>query len=309
MSFEARPYRDLRDLQRMKRLVVDAWRVSPRLTYFHVGDVDWRLFGPHGFPLSEIVRLWEERDTLCAWALLTSEGVDFQVTLDRSASTIEGEILDWAQGETLRWQREHGLSERFVVEVRAEDTDRIDTLVELGLEPTATGGVQFVRSLSSLPDAWTPEGWQVRGLREPDIDGRAITQREAFAPGSRTTPDTWRYLIAQAPGYDPDLDSVAVSPDGTVGSAALAWLDTENNVGEFEPVATHPAFQRLGLGAAVLRRGMWRMRERGMETAIVQTNATNAAAIALYRSVGFQEAGRTVEYALVAPRDLTTMPV
>jgi ribosomal protein S18 acetylase RimI-like enzyme len=104
--------------------------------------------------------------------------------------------------------------------------------------------------------------------------------------------------MAHASGYDPSLDSVVVTPEGGVAAAALAWLDVENKVGEFEPVATHPAFQRQGLGKAVLLRGLAEMRDRGMTSAIVQTNATNDAAIALYQSVGFRIASRSSEYEL-----------
>jgi ribosomal protein S18 acetylase RimI-like enzyme len=78
----------------------------------------------------------------------------------------------------------------------------------------------------------------------------------------------------------------------------MAWLDIENAVGEFEPVATRPSYQRRGLGKAVLLRGLRKMRERAMRTAIVQTNASNDAAIALYQSVGFRIVGRSAEYAL-----------
>ena len=50
----------------------------------------------------------------------------------------------------------------------------------------------------------------------------------------------------------------------------------------------------MGLARAALHRGMSKMRERGMTTAIVYTNAENAAARALYPSAGFSLVNRFV---------------
>ena len=104
----------------------------------------------------------------------------------------------------------------------------------------------------------------------------------ACAPVSSTTPST----------------SGASRYDRPTVAAALAWLDETNRCGEFEPVGTRPDFQRRGLARAILARGLEKMRERGMTTAIVGTNQTNAAAIAAYQSVGFGIRHRIVEYEL-----------
>jgi ribosomal protein S18 acetylase RimI-like enzyme len=264
----------------------------------HVGDLDWRAFGPHGFPLEEIIHLWVDDGELVGWVLLSSDGFDYQVRAEQPPG-VEEPLVAWGQSQVLQWRAGNGLEPRCAVETFTDDARRVALLERLGYRPTGAGGVQFERALSGEIHAPSlPEGWEVRGLRDGDIDSRATAQSEAFAPGSKTTPATWRHLMASAPGYDADLDCVVVSPDGVVASAAMAWLDIENAVGEFEPVATRPSYQRQGLGKAVLLRGLRKMRERAMRTAIVQTNASNDAAIALYQSVGFRIVGRSAEYAL-----------
>ncbi|MGZ4149803.1 MAG: GNAT family N-acetyltransferase [Actinomycetota bacterium] len=60
-------------------------------------------------------------------------------------------------------------------------------------------------------------------------------------------------------------------------------------MGAFEPVATHPDLQRLGYGRAVLLAGLRLMGDAGMRAAMVATYASNTAARALYRSVGFHD--------------------
>ena len=67
-------------------------------------------------------------------------------------------------------------------------------------------------------------------------------------------------------------------------------------MGLFEPVATHPDFQRRGLGTAVMAEGMRRMKAAGMRRAIVGFDPNNAAALALYTSTGFRASCYFVAY-------------
>jgi mycothiol synthase len=60
-------------------------------------------------------------------------------------------------------------------------------------------------------------------------------------------------------------------------------------MGNFEPVATHPDFARRGFATAVMIEGLRRLRAAGMRWAIVRTPFGNAAARALYESLGFEK--------------------
>ncbi len=99
-----------------------------------------------------------------------------------------------------------------------------------------------------------------------------------------------------SPAYVPELDLVTESPDGQFASFCMCWLDPVNRVGLFEPVGTHPDFQRLGLGKAVMLEGLRRMQTGGMQTAIVGAESDNLAAQSLYRSMGFQAVNRLWTY-------------
>lgn len=55
-------------------------------------------------------------------------------------------------------------------------------------------------------------------------------------------------------------------------------------------IAVDPAFQRRGLGRELLERVIDEVEKRGVATLWLEVRASNAAAIALYESLGFNEA-------------------
>ena len=245
----------------MTRVLEAGLAASPDSGYMHPGDLRWRAFKAHGFPLPDLVEVSEDDDRVVGFGFLESESeFSAQVVPERRGTPLEQEVLSWCHDRTREWRAANDLEPLCATEVFADDDTRAQMLETMGYRRTAVGFVAFKRNLDDLAPPVVPDGFEVRGLQPRDIDSRAACQFEAFSPGSRTTPETWRGLMANAPGYDADLDSVVVASDGTVASAALGWLDPANAIGLYEPVATRPSFQRRGCGKAVLMRGLHAMR-------------------------------------------------
>ncbi len=61
-------------------------------------------------------------------------------------------------------------------------------------------------------------------------------------------------------------------------------------------LATAPRFRRRGVAARLLAAALDEAAARGLERALLEVRAGNAAAIALYRRFGFRESGRRVRY-------------
>ncbi len=141
-----------------------------------------------------------------------------------------------------------------------------------------------------MPTIQLPDGFTVHGVSDLD-DGRLRAQVTYSALKPNDDWDAYAAEYAQFIGsavYDGERDLFVRSPDGRGASACTIWFDEVNGIGLFEPFATHPDFQRQGLGKAVMAEGLRRMKAAGMRRAIVGFDPNNVAALALYTSMGFR---------------------
>ena len=98
--------------------------------------------------------------------------------------------------------------------------------------------------------------------------------------------------------YRRDLDLCVRTVAGEVAAYCLCWLDPGNGVGLFEPVRTEEAYQRRGIGRALMIEGIRRLMVAGATLVKVTSAASNDAAKALYRGVGFAPAFGKLCYTL-----------
>ena len=269
------------DLQSMLALAQELWRDDPRDVECTYGRLAWWSANiPHG---ESEARLWLEDGRLVGWGWVTG-GTELEFQVRPTHRALLEEILAWA-----------GPSELMV---QSHNTDAIARIEAHGLVhmPSAPWMRLNSRSLDVLPQPVLPEGYSLRAVREEDLASRAAAHRSAFRP-SRFRDEVYEFLRATPP-YRADLDCVAVAPDGSVAAYALAWLDEENRVGQFEPVGTHADHQRLGLGKAVNLFALHRLREEGATLALVECRGDAAYPVPakLYESVGFREISRQSAY-------------
>lgn len=99
---------------------------------------------------------------------------------------------------------------------------------------------------------------------------------------------TWRNHTFNTPLYDPQLDLVAVAPDGRLAGVCIWWYQPTLKAAQIEPLAVHPEFQQLGLSQALMAEGYRRAAERGAETAHVETYSFSEPALKAYEAAGFQ---------------------
>ncbi len=138
-------------------------------------------------------------------------------------------------------------------------------------------------------------------IRSEQVDDHAAiaeVNREAF--GQEDEP---RLVAAlrDAEGFDPQLSLVALRDDGVVGHILFSPLDIVKDGGEvpaiaralaLAPMAVRPAYQRQGIGSALVRAGLEACRRAGHRIVVVLGHAE------YYPRFGFTLAG---EHGLRAP--------
>ncbi len=173
-----------------------------------------------------------------------------------------------------------------------DDADPLaDELAAAGASVESTF-TQFEWDLTTdISNPELPPGWSLRHLAgEDEANSRREASHRAF---QSTMPDDLhlnRYLrFMRSVAYVPENDLVAVDENGRVGAFMVWWADP-SGVAEIEPFGTHPEFQRMGLGRALLRFGAQRAREAGMHTLRVGTYEDWPAA-EFYSQSGFDRVG------------------
>lgn len=266
----------------MLALEQELWREDPALVDCTFGQIafwsaqllhdDWQ------------ARLWFAEETLLGWGWLT-KGEELEWEVRPTHQALLDEILDWGRPSE--------------VLVRSDHTDAIERLRAHGLEhnPDAPWMRSNMRLLEEIEEPRLPDGYRLATMADYDgFESRSAAHRTAFKP-SRFRDDVYVKVRATWP-YRADLDCVAVAPDGSVASYALAWLDEENSLGELEPVGTHEDHLRRGLGRAVNLFALERLRDEGARTALVGCRGDAAYPIPckLYESVGFRERARSIAF-------------
>ncbi|MDY6940162.1 MAG: GNAT family N-acetyltransferase [Cyanobacteriota bacterium] len=226
--------------------------------------------------------------------------------------SIESEMVDWAQAQIREVARERGIRVKLHSECRDTQTER-----QAFLEGCGFTRVRYfftmARSLSEpIPTPKFPEGFrvqksQVRQNTQAYVEmfNQSFIDHWDFSP---LTVEELEYFSGK-PTYRPELDLVAISPDGTFAAFCFAEIDPEENQrydrneGVIEVLGTRRGFRQRGLGRAMLLSGLQGLREAGVETAKLGVDSQNpSGALRLYESVGFDRVETWMTYAKVVDR-------
>lgn len=158
-----------------------------------------------------------------------------------------------------------------------------------------------------IPVPVVPPGYTIRPLNgEAEVDDYVRLHRDVFGTWNMT--GEWRSRCLIQPDYRPELDLVAVAPNGELAGFCITWFhsigrtcDLDGNprpAGQIEPAGVHVQHRRLGLGKALLYEAFRQLKRLGAEEAYVMTDNYRDSALSLYESVGFQVISDVLLYRL-----------
>ncbi len=305
LKIEPRAYRDKADLSKMVALLQAGSAAANGTFYAHTGDVNWSFYyPPFEGELWPYLSLWDDPsdpDRLLAWSLTDPTWATFDVYVqpELRETLLAAEIYIWAEehiADLIRGAGQDTIRANYI----AENDEIVNVRLQgRGFQRTKADAVCMIQSLDCpLPQPAHPEGYTVRGSKgKTEVVARATAQYNAFTNTAAFDLYVARFRrFMQSPVYDPELDVVAVAPDGKIGAFCIVWPDMVTEVGLFEPVGTHPDFRQRRLGKAVMLEALHRLKERGMTHARVSTLAENTPGVKLYEAAGFRIAYRLGSY-------------
>ncbi|MGI5261464.1 GNAT family N-acetyltransferase [Streptomyces angustmyceticus] len=255
------------------------WQYDGAPMQLHPGDLGW-FWRSGAEATAAAVRTWRRDGRMLAVGLLDSPGL-LRLTIAPDA------------------QRDEALARQLAVDV----TEPARGVLPEGRVSIDTPSGTLVQELL-LADGWNAaEPWTPlrRDLTEPVADPGlrievaaperaqvfAAVQRAAFDV-SRFTDERWHAMAAGSPYADARC-LVGYDDRDTAVAAVIVWSAGPGRPGVLEPMGVHRDHRRHGYGKAISVAAAAALRELGSSSALVSTPSSNVAAVATYKSAGFQQ--------------------
>jgi mycothiol synthase len=214
---------------------------------------------------------------------------------------VHPEMIDSPLGETIITRGEELAREwrgpKTEVEISSyrDSTWAVELLRGLGYDPARIFERMAYDASDSHEAVHVPEGYTLRPLAgEGELDAWNALYNTAFRDHDDFHGITCeqRLVDMDQPSYVPDLDLVAVAPDGSL--AAFCWIIRRMpEDGEIEwhveLVGTHRAHRKRGLAGALIQVGTLGIQERGGRRVFLHVDsASETGANRLYERLGFR---------------------
>ncbi|WP_280727119.1 GNAT family N-acetyltransferase [Kitasatospora sp. MAA4] len=250
-------------------------------------------------------RLWFSGGELVAWGWaflphqvrrndgsvtdVTGASLSYQVHPDHAE--LVDEVIEWFDGVAAGLVRTvlPTTAEEFALKRWAAHGYEID--VE-SLGDTGDWTQLNERDLTDVEQPVLPDGFRFRTADEAGPEAAVRAHVDAW-PSSAYTARSYEDVRRTA-AYRGDLHVLVEAADGTMAASTIMWLDRANRTVEFEPVATHPDYRRLGLARSMMLYGMRLARAAGATHATVVCLGApgRPRARGLYYGLGFRELSR-----------------
>jgi ribosomal protein S18 acetylase RimI-like enzyme len=256
--------------------------------------------------------LWEAADLQWWWRTpRRSDPIDQLFWVDNDGPVAAVVLTEWRRGWGCDPILVPGVPAVALPTVAARATEAIDALkleavetlvrdddVELQRLLADAGFVADEDDRSGITWMDAPDRAGVATLPDGFVLVDRAQARQTPHPMRRRSGEEVETRLRQCSLYDPGLDLAVEAADGQIAGYALFWFDPVTGVGLVEPMRVEDAFQRRGLGRAMLTAGLDRLTKRGARR--LKVGYATDVARALYVSAGFRVTTTSTTYVMAS---------
>ncbi len=142
--------------------------------------------------------------------------------------------------------------------------------------------------------------WQAHNAAAEDLEPLVALESGCF-------PEPWGRESLTAPRSAALEESLVVRSPGTREPIGYLRYRVTGDEAEVLRLAVHPGWRRCGVGTSLLAEGLRRIAGCGGRRVFLETEASNAAALAFYRAFGFLEISRRRGYYRAGAEDAVVL--
>lgn len=241
-------------------------------------------------------RIWEADNLPVAFAFV-DDFSNLMFVTDPAYHTpeLEAEIMAWGLAVVRARNTETGESNTLDASCQAGNAARLAFLERHGFQREDIRSLGYRRPLAvPIAEQPLPAGFSVRPARgEEEVEDLVALHRSAFGTDNMTV--EYRLAMMRAPQYVPDLDLLAVAPNGELAAFCICGFEEDDpEVGYTDPIGVREGYKGQGLGRAIVTAGLRAIQARGAKFAGLGTSSQNLAMQRLAESLGFELVSETL---------------
>jgi ribosomal protein S18 acetylase RimI-like enzyme len=247
----------------------------------------------HGHPLLDSsalgkIGIWEDGGEILAVAHYEWHLGEAFFQFHPSYRYLRQAMLDYAEVNLFGISKKDG-RKYLCAYVNDNDSEFQSLVMERGYARDAEGDRPLARFVipEPFPSISIPAGFILKSLAD-DCDWAKVNRvlwrgfnHDGEPPAGEADLDE-RQRMFDTPNARRDLKIVVRAPDGEFASLCGMFYQPNHQYAYVEPVATDPAYRRMGLGKAAVLEGIRRCAALGADVAYVGSD------LAFYRSMGFE---------------------
>ncbi len=195
-------------------------------------------------------------------------------------SAEDPETVEWA----VQWLLERRHGQRLVLYPSDDAVWIHEVLTRHGLTKGEVAGLEWGYDLDEVPAPGEPEGFVIDFVRGPE-DHAGVARCLEGAFGGEFDRVQALESLATNPMYVPELSVVARAPNGDIAAYCRGTVEPGKGLSSIDPVATHPDYQRRGLGASVVVSCFAEQRRLGAAQSFIGSGPAGSAGSRLYRQL------------------------